>query len=141
MDLVLRFLAYRYSVFDKSIDINEWLNSVSRAISADENYDIDSELEVFKKTFDILFSSVGLNAFKKFDGTSFSRGFLISAYEVITQGIAANLTKYEQVTADYIENKIKAMWLDSDFTNYARAGVSAPNRLIKTLPKATIWFD
>lgn len=141
MDLVLRFLAYRYSTFDISVDINEWLNSISREISVDVNYDVDSEIEVFKKTFDVLYASVGLNAFKKFDGTTFSRGFLISAYEVITNGISTNIAKYEKQNPQYIEDKIKAMWLDTDFTNYARAGVSAPSRLIRTLPKATTWFN
>lgn len=141
MDLILRFLAYRYAAFDKSVDINEWLNTISRTISSDKKYNIDGETEIFIRTFDVLNSKMGQNTFKKYDGTTFSRGFLISAYEVITQGIAANIEKYEAEPAAYLEGKIKAMWLDPDFTNYARAGVSAPSRLIKTLPKAKVWFD
>ena len=141
MDLTLRFLAYRYTSFDKSVDINEWLNSISREISTDESYELDKEIDVFKRTFDVLASSTGQNSFKKYDGTSFSRGFSISAYEVITQGIAANIDKYESVSAEYVENKIKGIWGNPEFTNYARAGVSAPSRLINTLPKVRNWFD
>ncbi|EDF8639639.1 DUF262 domain-containing protein, partial [Salmonella enterica] len=141
LDLTLRFLAYRYSPFDKSVDINEWLNNISRNIASDKNYNIDAESDLFKRTFDVLAKTTGQNSFKKYDGNNFSRGFLISAYEVITQGIAANIDKYEKQSADYVEEKIKAIWNNPEFTNYARAGVNAPSRLINTLPKAPVWFD
>ncbi|WP_426712114.1 DUF262 domain-containing protein [Cronobacter muytjensii] len=141
IELVLRFLAYRYKNYDRSIDINEWLSSVVYDMCKDSNYDIDSESDIFYRTFTLLEKSIGQNAFKKFDNGSFSRNFLISSYEIITHGISRNIDIYEKYTTDTIVQKVIALWQNDDFVRYAKAGVSAPSRLIKTLPKATSWFN
>ncbi|CAX58085.1 conserved uncharacterized protein [Erwinia billingiae Eb661] len=140
LELTLRFLAYRYSPFDKSTDINEWLNTISRAIASDPDYNIERESAIFKRTFDLLARKVGTDAFKKFDGQVFSRGFLISAYEVITHGVSKNIDVLESVDDGYLVEKIKELWSNDGFTKYARAGVSGPTRLVNTLPNAEVWM-
>ncbi|WP_086871471.1 DUF262 domain-containing protein [Kosakonia pseudosacchari] len=141
IELVLRFLAYRYKQYDRSVDINEWLSSVVYDMSKDEQYDIDSEAEIFKRTLSVLEKSAGQDSFKKYDGTSFSRNFLISSFEVITHGIATNIDIYEGHNTKYIVDKIKGLWQMDDFIKYAKAGVTASTRLINTLPNAARWFS
>jgi len=140
LELTLRFLAYRYSPFDKSIDINEWLNTISRNIANDSSFDIERESAIFRRTFDLLESRVGTNAFKKYDGQTFSRSFLISAFEVITHGVSSNIDKLEKEDNEYLLRKIKELWGNEEFTKYARAGVSGPTRLVNTLSNAVDWM-
>ncbi len=42
---------------------------------------------------------------------------LISACRGYYTGIAANIDKYEKQSADYVEEKIKAIWNNPEFTN------------------------
>ncbi len=60
--------------------------------------------DLFKRTFDVLAKTTGQNSFKNMMAITTQEGFLISAYEVITQGMtAANIDKYEKQSADYVE--------------------------------------
>lgn len=140
MELLLRFLAYRYKEYDQKIDVHDWLDEVAIDIATDDGYDIDSELNVFFRVFEALGKTLGSDSFKKYENGGFVRGFLISAYEAITHGMSKKIDKVEQEGEDKLASSIKGMWSDDRFTNNARAGVRGTTRLASILPISGEWF-
>ncbi|MGP5307132.1 DUF262 domain-containing protein [Vreelandella alkaliphila] len=140
IELVFRFLSYRYQQYNPSIDVHDWLDDIAVAMANDTSYDIDKEEEIFNRTFSLINKCCGEDAFKKFDNGSFSRGFLISAYEAITHGVSKNIDFLEAQGPEYLRNKIELMWSNDDFTLNARAGVRGTTRLGNILPVADKWF-
>ncbi|WP_445367532.1 DUF262 domain-containing protein [Methylomonas sp. BW4-1] len=140
MELLIRFLAYRYKKYDQKIDVHDWLDEVAIDIATDDRYDIDHELEIFYRIFEILEKSLGSDSFKKFDNGVFERGFLISAYEAITHGMSHKIDNIEKCGINSLVDSIKKMWGDERFSNNARAGVRGTTRLANILPIASTWF-
>lgn len=142
MELLIRFLAYRYKAYDQKIDVHDWLDEVAIDIATDSSYDIDSELELFVRIFNVLDRSLGADSFKKHEHENdvFVRGFLISAYEAITHGISKKIDKVENESPEQLASSVKKMWRDDRFTNNARAGVRGTTRLANILPIAGDWF-
>lgn len=140
IELLLRFLAYRYKEYDQKIDVHDWLDEVAIDIATDDDYDIDSELDIFARIFDALGKSLGSDSFKKYENGNFVRGFLISAYEAITHGMSKKIDKVEHEGAEQLALSIKNMWSDERFTNNARAGVRGTTRLANILPISGEWF-
>ena len=140
MELMIRFLAYRYKAYDQKIDVHDWLDEVSIDIATDEHYDVDYELHIFNRIFDALDTALGAESFKKYENNNFVRGFLISAYEAITHGMSKEIDRIEQQSPDQLASSVKNMWNDERFTNNARAGVRGTTRLANILPIANEWF-
>lgn len=140
IELLLRFLAYRYKAYDQKIDVHDWLDEVSIDIATDTKYDIDSELALFSRIFELLENSLSADSFKKYDNGNFVRGFLISAYEAITHGMSQKIDSLEAGGNDLVIDSIKKMWADDRFTDNAKAGVRGTTRLANILPIAKDWF-
>ena len=140
MELLLRFLAYRYKEYSQKIDVHDWLDEVAIDIATDDAYDIDSELELFSRIFQLLETALGADSFKKYDNGNFVRGFLISAYEAITHGMSMKIDDLEKAGPDQVITSIKNMWGDVRFTENSRAGVRGTTRLANILPIAIEWF-
>lgn len=140
MELLLRFLAYRYKEYDQKIDVHDWLDEVAIDMATDEGYDIDSELIIFSRIFEKLRRSLGSDSFKKHENGSFVRGFLISAYEAVTHGMSKKIDEIEKRSDEQLSSSIIAMWSDERFTNNARAGVRGTTRLANILPISSEWF-
>lgn len=140
LELVLRFLIYRYKNYNSSIDVHDWLDDTSVEIANDDTYNVDVEEDIFKRTFDALWEQCAENSFKRYDGTTFERGFLISAYETITHGVSKQIDLVESLPAGELNEKIKHMWADPRFSNNAKAGVRGTTRLGNLLPIAHEWF-
>ncbi|WP_297766691.1 DUF262 domain-containing protein [uncultured Alcanivorax sp.] len=141
LELLVRFIAYRYKEYRQSYDIHDWLDEAVIDISTDKDFDIDSEIDIFHRTFNILNEAAGDCSFKKFNGSAFERGFLISAYEAISIGVSRNIQNLENGQPGDLLEKIKKMWADERFTNHAQAGVRGTTRLANLLPIAHEWFE
>ncbi|MCU8061706.1 DUF262 domain-containing protein [Shewanella sp. SM55] len=140
IELLLRFLAYRYKDYDQKIDVHVWLDDVAIDMATDVEYDIDSEILLFNRIFVLLEKSLSAESFKKYDNGNFIRGFLISAYEAITHGMSKNIDNLEVGGEAKVIDSIKNMWADARFTDNAKAGVRGTTRLANILPIAVEWF-
>lgn len=142
MELLIRFLAYRYKPYDQKIDVHDWLDDVAIDMATDKSYNIDHELNIFSRIFNVLKYSLGSDSFKKFDfeNETFVRGFLISAYEAITHGMSSKIDIIEANGPTPLIESIKSMWQDERFSNNAKAGVRGTTRLANILPIANEWF-
>jgi hypothetical protein len=141
VELVLRFLAFRYKQYKATIDVHDWLDEVLIDMAQDTAYDIDGERLVFEQTFELLFSLLGANTFKRYDG-AFNGSFSIAAFEAITHGVSLHIQKLCPANrhGDLV-TRIGSMWSEFEFIDSTKAGTRGSTRLGKLLPFAKIWFD
>ena len=104
-------------------------------MAQDKNFNYDLEKEAFEKTFEILYSSMMGESFRRYDAQKnrFLGGFLVSAYEVIALGIGYNHDSISQTNID-IRERIKKVWMQPDYTSSSGTGVSAQRRIQKIVP-------
>lgn len=140
VELVLRFLAFRYKPYQTGIDVHDWLDEILIDIAQDNGYQIASEREVFEKTFHLLNSYLGSDTFKRFDQT-FTGAFSISAFEAISFGVSKNYASIQDPSKkDALIKSIKDMWSNLEFIESTKAGTRGSTRIGKLLPFATQWF-
>ncbi len=141
VELVLRFLAFRYKQYQSGIDVHDWLDEILIDMSQDEGYNINAEKAIFERTFTLLESCLGANTFKRFDG-GFGGAFSISAFEAITHGVAQYLSALEPPERRAaLVDAIQSMWSEFEFVESTKAGTRGSTRISKLLPFALEWFD
>lgn len=138
MELVLRFLVFR-SLDETHLrsmgDLNEFLTKKALEMATSTTFNWEKEGEYFKRTFDLLHSTVQGNAFRRYDTIKgrFVGGFLVSVFETIAFGIGYNLDSIDKQAID-VEEKIKLLWQRAEFTEATRSGRSASSRISRVVP-------
>jgi hypothetical protein len=137
MELVVRFIVLRHSDTEelkKIKDLSEYLDDKIVEIATDSKFNWNTEIDDFKKTFDVINNSVGDNSFRRYDleKKKFVGGFLVSAYEIIALGIGYNPEKYIKNDID-IEKLIIKGWNEVNEQNIKWAGLNPAGRLPKTI--------
>jgi hypothetical protein len=141
VELVLRFLAFRYKPYQGGIDVHDWLDEVLIDISQDPAFNIDQERACFERTFTLLNNLLGPDSFKRFDG-AFSGAFSIAAFEAISHGVSLHLVSLEPPHQHpALTQRIKSMWSQNQFIESTKAGTRGSTRLGKLLPFAKDWFS
>ncbi len=144
VELVLRFFVYRNVDYEKGLDVHEYIDDGMIQLAGDKKLEKSEEEEVFKKTFDYLYDSLGSNAFKKWNGNNFKGKFLISAYEAVAYGLSQNLERVSNMKSsrrdDFIEDKTKKVWNDDTYQKNSGAGVRGTTRLSNLLPKSGKYY-
>jgi hypothetical protein len=148
MELATRFLAIRDASLedlDGMRDVHEFLTNRVRSFASTPKYRTEAAEKVFKKTFDVIYNSsgVGENAFRRYDAQSrrFGGGFLVSAFEAVTAGVAANLPRWtSEVQTGKLEAKLKAMWQETSFQKNSGAGVRGTTRMPALVPFGRSFF-
>lgn len=89
---------------------------------------------LFERTFQLIYETVGDNAFKRFNlnTRSFYGGFIVSAFEMIALNIANNIDKWEN-DKENIQQKISECWERISEESITWKGFSAAGRLPKTI--------
>ena len=90
---------------------------------------------IFLRVFCVLEKACGDNALRRYDRSKskFSGPFLISAFELVALGVAANIELVESQSPQWLDQKIKEIWADPRATGIYGQGVSTARRLPKTL--------
>ena len=144
LELVLRFLAFRNFPYKNGLDVHEYLDAALLEIARNEAIDWNAEEDNFKKTFDLLNEALGQNAFKRWNGESFSGKFLMSLYETVAFGLSVNLSDFEKLSrkkqVSIIIQKAKSLWENPDFEKNSGAGIRGTTRLANLLPMAKEFF-
>ena len=140
VELVLRWLSYRYRVYDSKIDVHDWLDDTLISLAQDSNVDLEEEKRNFCRTFRLLNTELGKNAFKRCVDGIFSGGFSIAAFEVVSLGVSQNIDSLESSAPFLVAAKVSEMWDDERFTEGTKAGTRGSTRLGKLLPLAREWF-
>lgn len=140
MELLLRFLAFRRRPDGDLaiVDMGDFLNIENRRLAADPAFDSAKEASLLNDTFGMLYDALEGDAFRKYDAAKdrFLGGFLISAYEAVALGVAANIAKWKKTknAADVLAARVKSLWQEDEFTNNIGIGVSARERIQHSIP-------
>lgn len=137
IELVLRFVVF-LGIADNELknigDVGKFLTEKMSEIAALKKFPKAKYETVFKKTFDALYNSVGSDAFKRYNTTKkrHEGGFLLSQYEVVALGLAHTVTTLPP-SVD-IATKIKSIWNNQKYTDWAGSGITATRRLPRIVP-------
>jgi len=146
LELVLRFaILHNISVEDiiEVSDLSQFLTTEMRSRLAPDVADLLQIKNLFRRVFDVLNAACGDNALRKYDQGKgrFSGPFLISAFELVALGVAANIEHVEKKGKDWLEAKVKAIWSDQRADGIYGQGVSTARRLPRTLSLGREFFS
>jgi len=115
-------------------DVGIFITDKMRIIASDQKFKKKTWEKLFHETFDILFSELADESFKRYSNSrkKFSGGFLLSQFEVVAYGIGYNLAK--KIPVSKVKTKAIKIWSDSRYTNWSGSGITATRRLPKILP-------
>lgn len=137
MELILRYFISKHNniKFDtyktSSTLLSDFIDNETIRLIEDESFNLDKEVEIFKRTFKFLFKTLGKNAFKKFnvEKDTFEGSFSNSSFEAITTGVALNISRIETMSKDDFIEKIKTMYSHESYLDFSKRGVKALSRL------------
>lgn len=140
VELVLRFLAFRLVPYQNGMDVHEYLDDALFQLATGSKLDMEFEGKVFEKTFKFLDSALGDTAFQRWNGTEFTGKFLMSIFEVMSTGVAKNLTALEAMgdseRSSFIMDVARDLSNNDVFAAASGGGVRGTTRLAKLLPIA-----
>ncbi|BCZ27934.1 hypothetical protein EUBC25_20210 [Claveliimonas bilis] len=133
MELIIRYLiAKRNKVNYKNYNpttekLTDFLDHETSLLIADEEFNIDEEIELFKTTFDLLAKKLGKDTFKKYNNEKkcFEGAFSNASYEAILVGVAENIEKLQSID---LKKCIEKMYDEEKFLTYSARGVRVINR-------------
>ncbi|KAA6348795.1 hypothetical protein EZS27_003773 [termite gut metagenome] len=131
-ELIIRFICLRKCSLEtiKNIsDLGDYLNRQIIQNMRNSEFNWENEFKAFRRTFDLLNSSLKEKSFVKYDNTVF-KGFVVSAYEIVALGIGYNP---DNVQENKVEDKIKQAWKTIIEESISWKGNNASARLVKTL--------
>jgi hypothetical protein len=141
VELALRFFSFRIVPYRAGLDVHEYLDDALMKMAIEDDLDMQTEGEVFTKTFSFLNAALGNKAFKRWDGNRFSGKFLMSVYEVMATGVSHNLEALEAMDEEnrnaFIQTAAQQIWGDARFSENSGAGVRGTTRLARLLPIAS----
>lgn len=144
-ELALRFIAFRHVPYVGGLDVHEYLDKALVEIASNKDFDRVSEGIIFKRTFSLLNRAMGPEAFKRWDGAGFSGKFLMSVYEVVGPGVAANIDALESlnehVADEFLRERARSIWSDNKFLRNSGAGVRGTTRLVNLLTMGKPYFE
>jgi hypothetical protein len=142
MDYVTRYLVFSFVEYDKKLDIEEYLTNGLEEIVEEIQRNTNKIEKAFKGSFDLLVSSIGEGALRKYDGSNFKGRVGQTAFEVIALGIAYNFESINKKSNPdtFIKNKIKNFWNTTEADEFSQAGLRGTQRIQKTIPFGREWF-
>jgi hypothetical protein len=144
VELALRFLAFRNVPYNSGLDVHEYLDEALIKMAGDSNFPTKAEEKIFQRTFNLLDTALGSDAFKRWDGTQFAGKFLMSLFEVTATGTSQNLNAIEKLGTQKAEKfatqRSKDLWTDPVFERNSGAGIRGTTRLTNLLPMAKDYF-
>ncbi|QEH36129.1 hypothetical protein OJF2_46890 [Aquisphaera giovannonii] len=135
MELVLRFVTLRNLPEERLSGlglIGDFLTDRMIDLARANSLDYDREANAFQSTFRLLNQALRDDAFRKWDGTRFTGGFSISAFEGVALGIGHNVDK-EGFNGDQLPEKVKALWEAPEFRQWTGVGKPAGSRIPRTV--------
>lgn len=130
MELIIRYLIaknnkVKYEEYNAAtVKLPEFLDKEVARLIEDQSFNLDKEIELFKKVFDKLEPIFGRTIFQKYDTKKgrFSGSFSNASFEATLVGIAEN---YSRIDWNKIEEKVKKMYYEETFCKYSDHGVRA----------------
>lgn len=124
-------------------DLRELLTDSILEYAEDPAFDRAAQADRFKRTFAILNRGLNGSAFRRYDvGTDrFLGGFSVSAFEVISTGVATNLDLWETAAGAELKDKVGSVWSDANFKRYGGGGINPTTRIPRTVALGRTLFS
>ncbi|MGV0857370.1 DUF262 domain-containing protein [Empedobacter brevis] len=147
MELILRYFIMKhnkidFSNYNLSKDLlSDFIDKETIKLIEDREFDIDSELNIFRRLCILLNKILGSNSFKKYDNGSlqFEGGFLQVSFEGIVSGLANNIHYYED-NESLLLDKIKDMYQNETYLENAKRGTKALSRIKNMIEFSNQYF-
>ncbi|MFN8415327.1 MAG: DUF262 domain-containing protein [Cytophagaceae bacterium] len=137
MELILRYFIAKngktkfenYKV--SYIHLSEFIDKETVKLIEDDSFNIDTEITLFKKVFDLLNETLGADSFKKYNDAKdrFEGPFVESSFEAIVPGIANNYDKIKSIPKEQLIQNIKDIYKDTVYLEYSERGTKAITRM------------
>lgn len=140
VELVLRFLALKnvdVARIKGLPDVGEFLTKRMKEMAVDSSFNMETEGNRLKKTFNILNLSLGESAFKKYENGRYLGAFSLSIFEVIGLGLGFNIDSYDEKNPAHlakVREISEKLSNNPDFTKNSGSGAKAASRLPHILP-------
>ena len=133
MELILRYFIAKNNKIDysqyniASEKLPKFIDKETANLISDTEFDLDKEIDLFKRTFDKLAEYMGDEIFKKYNGEKdkFEGPFSYSSYEAILVGVASNL---DNIKWENFREKVKEMYSQDAYIKASDRGVKVINR-------------
>ena len=137
MELILRYFIdkKRKTKFENYkvsyTHLSEFIDKETVKLIEDDSFNIDTEITLFKKVFDLLNETLGADSFKKYIDAKdrFEGPFVESSFEAIVPGIANNYDKIKSISKEQLIQNIKDIYKDTLYLEYSERGTKAITRM------------
>lgn len=111
--------------------LSEFIDKETVKLIEDDSFNIDTEITLFKKVFDLLNETLGADSFKKYNDVKdrFEGPFVESSFETIVPGIANNYDKIKSISKEQLIQNIKNIYKDPVYLEYSERGTKAITRM------------
>lgn len=143
LDYLTRYLVFTFVEYDKSWDIEEYLNNGLVDLASEPASEVDKMLDRFEKTIELMSNIGEPDILRRHKDDKFQGKVGQAAFEVILLGVAKNLDfiSRKKDPGTYIISRAKALWKRADVMNFTRAGLRGTDRIQKTIPFGMSWFS
>jgi len=148
MELVARFLTLRTAdmeiVRQSLVDVGTFL-SEALVKAATEKIDLAAERSAFDRTFNLINSSLGVNAFRRFDAAKQRHLGMsqVSAFEAIAIGLGSNIGDWnpdDPTDQAEFKSRVESLWSKEEFRNKQGSGVRGTDRILNVIPLGRSHF-
>jgi hypothetical protein len=134
LELVVRFIVLLnrdIAALSQFRDLRKLLTDSILAYAEDTTFDRGGQADQFTQTFSVLSTAVGGQAFRRYEPATdrFLGKFSVSAFEVISIGVASHLSVWKAASAAQLRARIASVWSDPEFTQYSGGGVPPTTRI------------
>lgn len=111
--------------------LSEFIDKETVKLIEDDSFNIDTEITLFKKVFNLLNETLGADSFKKYNDAKdrFEGPFVESSFEAIVPGIANNYDKIKSIPKEQLIQNIKDIYKDTVYLEYSERGTKAITRM------------
>ena len=145
VELVLRFFILKnieLREIKSTQDLGEFITQKMIQMVSSPDFDRPAEEKTFKRTFDIIDSSLESNAFKRFNTVKnkFEGSFLLSAFEAFAIAMGRNIDLWKGVninsakTRRNLEEKARSLWSNKEYQSRSGSGVNVARRVPAIIP-------
>jgi len=137
MELALRFLVFARISEDELAglgDVGVFITKRMVDLARSEAFDFESYERDFKRVFDLLVRTTGMNSFRKYsdERERFMGGFVLSPYEVVALGLGYDTDSMPD--DDEMEDRVRGIWNNETLQTWSGSGITASRRLPRLVP-------
>lgn len=140
LEYATRFIVHTFASYDGKLDVEEFIDSSIVSIEQTEN--IKDVSSVFSNTFDLLASSLGESALRRFDGSRHLGRVGLAAFECIAIGVGQNIDTIGKLPdpAEFIIERVRRFWASPELSRFMAPGLRGTVRLQRTIPFGKSFF-